>query len=144
MGKKRIPTLTDEQLKELENCHRNDKSHTLRLRSHIILLKHQGRSSKDIALMSGYPTQTTINTWLSRYEANGLLGLKNIAGQGRKRILQQELHEEKVKNVVKSERQRLNVAKSILEKDLNLQFSKKTLTRFLKSLTGFINESEKL
>ena len=142
MGKKRVPELSIDQLKELENCHRNHKSHALRIRSHIILLKHQARSSKDIALMPGYPTQSTINTWLSRYEKDGILGLNNVSGQGRKKILQQDLHEQKVKEVVKLERQRLIVAKDTLEKDLNLEFSKRTLIRFLKKLTAPINVSE--
>lgn len=142
MGKKRVPELSVEQLKELENCHRNHKSHALRIRSHIILLKHQSRSSKDIASMRGYPTQSTINTWLTRYEKDGILGLNNVTGQGRKKILQQDIHEQKVKEVVKLERQRLNIAKNTLEKDLNLEFSKRTLIRFLKKLTEPIKESE--
>jgi len=84
--------------------------------------------------------QGTINGWVSRYEAFGIAGLKNKSGQGRKKILNKEAHEVKVKEIVKSERQRLNYAKSLIEKELDLKMSKKTLTRFLKTLVGSINE----
>ena len=45
---------------------------------------------------------------------------------------------------MQQERQRLSIAKDILEKDLGTKFSKKTLTRFLKRLTEPINASGKL
>jgi transposase len=144
MGKKRIPALSEAQIKELEDSYRNGKSHVIRQRAHIILLKNQGHSSKYISLLKGYPKhQGSINGWISRYEAFGIDGLKNQKGQGRKNILNKEAHEEKVKEIVKSERQRLDYAKSLIEKDLDVQMSKKTLTRFLKTLTGSISASEK-
>ena len=144
MGKKRVPILSIEQIQELENGYRNSLIHAFRVRCHIILLKHQKRSSKDISLMLGYPTEATVNSWLTRYEKAGISGLKNAPGQGRKKLLDTDLHEQKVKDVVKKERQRLNVAKDILEKDLNIELSKKTLTRFLKKLTEPLNASENL
>lgn len=144
MGKKRIPILSLEQQQALEYTYRHSTIHALRIRCHIILLKHQGRSSKEIALLAGYPTQATINTWLTRYEQDGIEGLKNAPGQGRKNLLDPILHQQKVKEVVQQERQRLSIAKDILEKDLGTKFSKKTLTRFLKRLTEPINASGKL
>jgi transposase len=140
MGKKRIPVLSDTELKELENTYRHGKNHAIRLRSHLVLLKHQGHSSKYISGLKGYPKhQGTINTWVSRYEEFGLEGLKNKTGQGRKKILDKEAHETKVLEIVKSERQRLTYAKSLIENDLGVQMSKKTLTRFLKTLGVSIN-----
>jgi len=141
MGKKLVPTLSDLQVKELENCYRTSKNHALRQRSHIVLLKSQGHTSKYISTLSGYPShQGTINGWVSRYLDKGLAGLKNKSGQGRKKILNKEAHEAKVKEIVKTERQRLTYAKSLIEKELAVKMSKKTLTRFLKTLVGSINE----
>lgn len=141
MGKKLIPLLTEIQIKELDLNYRQSKNHALRQRCHIVLLKNQGHSSKYIASLSGYPKhQGTINGWVSRYESLGIAGLKNKSGQGRKKILNKESHELKVKEIVKSERQRLNQAKSLIEKELDLKMSKKTLTRFLKTLVGSISE----
>jgi transposase len=141
MGKKLIPILTDIQLKELEKCYRESKNHALRQRSHIILLKSQGHSSKYISTLSGYPShQGTINGWVSRYLDKGIAGLKNKLGQGRKKIINQEAHEAKIKEIVKTERQRLTYAKSLIEKELDVKMSKRTLTRFLKTLAGSISE----
>ncbi len=141
MGKKLLPLLSDLQLKELENCYRTSKNHALCQRSHIVLLKSQGHTSKYISTLSGYPShQSTINGWVRRHLEKGISGLKNKLGQGRKKILTKEAHEAKVKEIVKSERQRLTYAKSLIEQELSVKMSKKTLTRFLKTLEGSINE----
>ncbi len=140
MGKKRIPQIQEAGVKELEKIYRESNNHSLRLRCHIVLLKHQGHSSKYITLLKGYPQhQSTINNWVSRYEKDGIAGLKNKSGQGRKQILNKEAHETKVKEIVKLERRRLDYAKSLIEKDLDVKMSKKTLTRFLKTLGVSIN-----
>ena len=140
MGKKRIPQLSEASLKELEQTYRHGKSHSIRQRSHIVLLKSQGHSSKYISELQGYPkSQDTINHWVTRYETLGIAGLKNKSGQGRKKILNKEAHEEKVKAIVKSERQRLTYAKSLIENELDVKMSEKTLTRFLKTLGVSIN-----
>jgi transposase len=144
MGKKRIPQLSESSVKELEHTYRQGKGHALRQRSHIVLLKSEGYSSKYISQLPGYPkSQDTINNWVTRYEEFGLEGLKNKAGQGRKKTLNKADHEEKVKAIVKLERQRLGYAKSLIENELDVKMSQRTLTRFLKTLAGSINELEK-
>jgi transposase len=141
MGKKRIPELSISQKEELEQTYRTSAYHSLRLRCHLVLLKNQGHSSKYISSLKGYPQhQGTINNWISRYEKLGIEGLKNKAGQGRKKILNKAEHETKVKEIVKSERQRLTHAKSLIEKELDVQMSTKTLSRFLKALAEPTNE----
>lgn len=141
MGKKVIPQLTEVQIAELELNYRKSKNHALRQRCHIVLLKSQGHTSKHITSLNGYPKhQGTINSWVNRYVASGITGLMNISGQGRRAILNKENHELKVKEIVKSERQRLTKAKDLIEKELDLKMSKKTLTRFLKTLVESSNE----
>ncbi len=72
MGKTRIPHLSDSSLKELEQSYRQGQSHAIRQRSHIVLLKSQGHSSKYISELQGYPkSQDTINNWVTRYEELG-------------------------------------------------------------------------
>lgn len=141
MGKKRIPILDIEQVKELTHLYVNGASHKIRQNAHIILLKSQGHSSKYITSLSGYPKhEVSINGWLTRYESLGIEGLKNKAGQGRKKILNKATDETIVKDIVKSERQRLTHAKYLIEKELDVQMSKRTLIRFLKRLTGVTSE----
>ncbi len=98
------------------------------------MLKQQGHSSKHITTLKGYPKhQTTINNWVTQYEKLGIIGLKNKHGQGLKSILNPAIHRQKVEEIVKSERQRLDYAKSLIEKELDVKMNKKTLTRFFKN-----------
>ena len=141
MGKIRIPIFSKVQIQELENGYRHGKSHALRQRCHIVLLKQQGHSSKHITFLKDYPKhQSTINNWVTRYEKLGITGLKNKHGQGRKSILNPVLHRQKVEEIVKLERQRLDYAKSLIEQELDVKMNKKTLTRFLKTLSVFTEE----
>lgn len=141
MGKIRIPIFSKVQIQELENGYRHGKSHALRQRCHIVLLKQQGHSSKHITSLKDYPKhQSTINNWVTRYEKLGITGLKNKHGQGRKSILNPVLHRQKVEEIVKLERQRLDYAKSLIEQELDVKMNKKTLTRFLKTLSVLTEE----
>jgi transposase len=104
------------------------------------LLKAQGRSSEEIASIMGTTIQP-VNRWVKRYEAQGIGGLQNRNGQGRKPIFNKETDEAKVRAAVKKERQRLALAKEELEQDLGKGFSSITLRRFLKKLSADGNES---
>lgn len=131
--------LTPSQYSELKLGYEKDKSSTFRKRCHIILLKSEGRTSKDVEQIVGLH-QITVNNWLTRYEEEGISGLRTRPGRGRKPILNKEKDAEKVKVRVKKERQRLKMAKSILEQELDKSFSLPTLKRFLKNLSVNGNE----
>jgi transposase len=132
--------LSDNQRKELENGYRNGKSHSFRTNCQMVLLKSEGRFSKEIANFLGSSEQR-VNRWLWRYKTQGLPGLEIRPGRGRPSILQIE-NIASVKEAVKRHRQRISLAKDELEKSLGKEFSQKTLVRFLKNLTAGINESE--
>ena len=136
MGRRaKIIKLTTEQRAELEQGYKNGQPAVFSKRCHIILLKSDGRTSKEIAGILGMGMQP-INNWVKRYEKQGIEGLRTKAGQGRKPILDKDKDAEKVKAAVKKERQRLKHAKDDLEDELNKEFSLKTLKRFLKNLSA--------
>jgi transposase len=141
MGRVIKVQLTDNQQKELENGYRNGKSHAFRVRCQMVLLKSEGRKSKEIADFLGF-CQQAINLWLKRYKLEGINGLLIREGRGRPRILSETEDSETVKEAVKRHRQRISIAKAELEENLGKDFSQKTLERFLKNLTAAINESE--
>lgn len=109
-------------------------------RCHIILLKSKSFSSEQIADIFDISKQS-VNNWVKRFESKGLEGLSTKPGQGRPSILNKIEDAEKVKEIVKMERQRLKLAKATLEAELNKEFSMKTLHRFLKLLAVPISES---
>ena len=139
MARNKIPKLSEVERLSLYRGYSEGKTAVFRMRCHIILLKSQGLISKEIASLYGYPTQTSINKWVKRYEEKGISGLSNKEGQGRKPILNAVEHGVQIRKNVQAERQRLSIAKEELEKELSLEFSTKTLKRFLKKISVPIN-----
>lgn len=131
--------LDDNQRKELEKGYRNGKSHAFRTRCQMVLLKSEGRKSKDIADFLGF-CQQAINLWLKRYKAEGIQGLKVKEGRGRPAILSKTEDLEAIKKAVRKHRQRISIAKVELEATLGKEFSNRTLDRYLKILTADISE----
>jgi len=73
-----------------------------------------------------------VNTWLNRYQAHGLDGLKTRRGQARRPILQADTDLAAVRRAVQNNRQRVSLAKAELTKELGKEFPTLTLRRFLK------------
>lgn len=130
MGKTRTIELSSEEKQALEEGYRSGKSHVLRKRCQLVLLKSQGRTSKDVSRIIGM-NHISVNNWLDRYQAEGILGLITKPGRGRKPVLDKAQDAAKVRKAVEQERQRLSQAKQILEKELDKEFSLKTLKRSL-------------
>lgn len=125
-------------MQALKGGYSQGSRHAFRKRCHVVLLKAEGRSSKDIGAIVGMH-EVSVGNWLNRYEAEGIDGLLTKAGRGRKPLLDEEQDAATVRTVIQEERQRLKQAKELLEQKLNKQFSQKTLKRFLKSLTAATN-----
>ena len=144
MGRTLKVILTNEQRLELEYGYKTGDSHSFRQRCRMILLKSSGKLTKDICQIVGINSQNQVNTWIKRYQSHydtvGICVLHNAEGQGRKPIFDSKTESEKIKAVVKQERQKLSNAKEILEKELNKSFNIKTLKNFLKVLTADTND----
>lgn len=140
MGRVIRISLDEQQRVELEKGFRDGSSPVFRSRCQIVLLKSEGRKSKDIAEFLGF-CEPMVNGWLRRYLADGIEALKTRAGQGRKAILNVETDAAQVRLSVSEHRQRIASAKAELEESLEKRFSEKTLRRFLKNLVVDINES---
>ena len=141
MGRKvKVIELTDQERIELEKGYKNSGHAPFSRRCHIVLLKSQGLSSKQIADIFQITIQP-VNKWVKRYQALGISGLQTKPGQGRKPILDKEQDEAKVRAAIKKERQRLKFVKEDLEQDLDKKFSLLTLKRFLKNLSADGNAS---
>lgn len=141
MGKIRKIDLSSEERLNLLAGYRQAKSSAFRQRCHMVLLKSEGRTSKDVSAILG-TNAMSVNNWLSRYQQEGITGLQTRGGRGRKPILDQKEDQDRIRQVVQEERQRLKRAKAILEEELQKSFSEKTLKRFLKDLTVVGNVSE--
>ncbi len=144
MGRVLNINLTPEQRTELEKNYKQSDNHVLRQRCQVILLKSSNRKSIDICEIVGIKSQNQVNKWIKRYKSEyselGINCLRNVEGQGRKSIFNVKTDSEIIQKVVKTERQKLDNARVILEKELNKTFNIKTLKNFLKVLAGDTNE----
>ena len=132
--------LNEQERAALEKGYRMGKSHAFRTRCQMVLLKSEGRKSKEISQFLGCH-EISVNSWVKRYKDRGIEGLKTKEGRGRPPILSEKEDSAKVREAVKRHRQRVSLAKVELEKSFRKGFSQRTLTRFLKSLVADINES---
>ena len=130
MGKTRIVILTDEQRQVLEKGYKNGKSHAFRKRCHIVLLKSEKRSSEEVSIILKV-SEPSVNTWLDRYETEGIMGLFTKKGRGRKPILNVETDEGVVRDAIKVKRQRLTETQAIIAKKLNKESELYTYCRKL-------------
>ena len=131
MAKIKSIALTPDQRSALEQASRHGKSHSIRQRCLMILLKSESRTSKEVAQQIGC-CEVVVNSWMKRYQEQGLDGLKTKEGQGRLPILNKETDLAAVRLAVQQNRQRVSLAKAELIQELDKEFSTQTLTRFLK------------
>lgn len=139
MGRVNTPQLTTSQYAELEKGFKTGNSHCFRMRCYTILLKSEGRTSKEVGTLTGM-SHISVNSWLKRYKMHGLEGLKTQPGRGRKPIIIESEDRESLLEAIKSNRQRLQTAKTEWEAQSGKSISRQTFRRFLKSLADDINE----
>lgn len=85
MGRVNTPTLSEADKVQLAQRSRSATSRAVRMRCHPVLLKAEGRHSKELASivkMCGM----SVNNWLNRYKTNGIEGLVTKPRRGRKKL----------------------------------------------------------
>ncbi|AYQ36553.1 helix-turn-helix domain-containing protein (plasmid) [Runella sp. SP2] len=144
MGRVNRPLLSEEQRKELENSFKTSENHSFRMRCHTILLKADGRKSKDVGQIVGM-CHISVNSWLERYKTEGIDGLVTKPGRGRKASINKLEDQAAIVEAVKSNRQRISMAKAEWESQ-RIEGSKPVgndaFRHFLKVLVADINVSE--
>jgi transposase len=133
MGRVNTPILSESERSELENLYKKSDNHTLRKRCQTILLKADGRKSKDVGSIVGM-SHMSVNSWLSRYKSDGLLGLSTKEGRGPKRKISLEVDGALVLALAKKHRQKVELAKAEWEASTGKTLHRETFRTFLKSL----------
>jgi transposase len=111
MGRVNTPAINEQERATLENGLRTSKSHAFRMRCQAILLKSEGRKSKDVANIVGM-CHVSVNSWLKRYKEAGMVGLLTKPGRGRKALLDKQVDGQAVIEAVKANRSRIAMAKA--------------------------------
>ena len=137
MGRVNTPSLTPEQRRELESGVRDGKSHCFRMRCQSILLKSDGRTSEDVGSITDM-CAVSVNTWVQRYNSEGISGLATKPGRGRKPIIEEQ-DTEAILSAIKANRQRMQTAKAEWEQQSGKKVCNNTFKNFLKSLADDIS-----
>jgi transposase len=135
LGKTKVIELSTEQRAALEKGYRKGKGHAFRIRCQMVLLKSKKRSSLEVGQVLGC-CEMVVNSWLNRYEEEGIKGLETGPGRGRKPKLsiQKPLQLQTVKVEIANHPQSVKTVVAKLEEELDLAMHPDTLKRFLKKL----------
>lgn len=133
----RFVKLTEAELLTLQEGHKNGSQFQFRNRCQCLVFSHQGRTVPELAQFFEV-NPITIYGWFDRWENNGIVGLMNKLGQGRKPILslQNPEHIESVKTAVRKNAQTLKAVVAELETTLEEKMLVDTVKRFLKNLVS--------
>lgn len=143
MGRVNTPLLDERAKTELDKRFRTDKSHAVRNRCQLVLLKAEGRKSKEVAGIVKM-CEMSVNNWLTRYKAEGIQGLSTKPGRGRKALIFSEQEQQSALNLIKVNRQKLQAAKAEWETQQGKSIGRDAFRRFLKVVAddtnGFASE----
>ena len=131
---KRFITLTADERSTLSAGRHYHRQHQFRDRCQGLLLSADGHPVAAIMAVLQV-SRPTVYTWFNRWQAGGLAGLANAAGQGRHPILS-ATDEAPVLEAVRANRQQIKEVTATLRQELAKNFSPRTLRRFLKSVGG--------
>lgn len=137
MSRVNTPILSESQRQELEHLYKTSSKYVLRKNCHVILLKADGRTSKDVGSIVGM-SDVSVNSWLRRYTTEGIEGLSIKPGRGRKPILQAS-DAESVRAHINEHRQRSDTARAEWQSATGKRASRETFRRFLKVLADDTN-----
>jgi len=134
--KKRFIELSETEVLTLEEGHKNGNQYQFRDRCQCLLLSHQCQDTNQLSAIFKVSLLTIYN-WLNRWELNGIAGLMNRPGQGRKvkLSLDNEFHVKVLEELVDANYQDVERIRDELEKKFDLTLSKETVKRYLKKIT---------
>lgn len=137
IAKIKVIQLTDEQRLQLEEGFRQGKSHAYRMRCRTILLKAKGLTSKEVGVQTEQ-THIFVNSWVKRFETEGIKGLETRPGRGRKPIMDNS-DEDAVRIAIENDRQSVMKAKEAWQQASGKKASESTFRAFLSALARDID-----
>ena len=137
IAKIKVIQLTDEQRLQLEEGFRQGKSHAYRMRCRTILLKAEGLTSKEVGVQTEQ-SHISVNSWVKRFETEGIKGLETRPGRGRKPIMDNS-DEDAVRIAIENDRQSVMKAKEAWQQASGKKASESTFRAFLSALARDID-----
>ena len=118
--------------KLLARIYNQSKHHQVRQRAHCLILANQGIKIEQLMIIFKVSYRTIYN-WFERWESEGVVGLYNKAGRGRKPKFNQE-QKEKIKEWTKEEPRQVKKVMQKINEEWGINTSTKTIKRVLKEM----------
>lgn len=96
------------------NGYRNGSTHSFRMRCLMVLGKADGLSNAAAGARAGQTYQRVMH-WVKRFQSDGIAGLRNKPGNGRKRIISTKKDKEAVREAIRKHRQSVSKARAAWE-----------------------------
>ena len=110
-----IQNLSHETLNLLNRVHKQSKHHQVRQRALCIRLSFEKHTIKELMAIFNV-SRSTIYNWFNNWEEEGLRGLYDYKGRGRKKLFDEE-QQEQIKEWTKENPKQLNVVQNKAEKE---------------------------
>jgi transposase len=118
-------------LKLLERIYRQSQHHQVRQRAHFLILASNGVELEELMRIFKVSYKTIYN-WSNRWESEGIVGLYNKPGRGRKRIFNPE-QEVQIRNWAKQEPRQLKKTLQKIKSEWDVEVSTETIKRILRN-----------
>jgi transposase len=117
----------------LKRIYQQSIHHQVRQRAHFLILASQHVKVDKLMKIFNISHRTVYN-WLNRWESEGMVGLYDKSGRGRKKIFNPE-QEEKIRSWTKEEPRQLKKVLQKIKVEWEIDTTTKTVKRILKSLS---------
>ena len=125
-----ITNLSKETTSLLKRLNKQSKHHQVRQRALCIRLSFEKHTIKELMVIFKV-SRSTIYNWFNNWEEEGLIGLYDYKGRGRKKIFNQE-QQQQLKKWTKQHPQQLNLVQNQAEKEWGIKASIDTIKRAVK------------
>jgi len=118
---------------ELERSYRQETDGRIKIRMYALWKMSEGNSAKSVAKSIGY-SYNAVLIWLQRYRRQGLSGLKDKEGRGRKRQISEEEIDELRDLARKGELATLQKSRILMESKYEVNYSVSGAWRLFKRI----------
>ena len=117
-------------LKLLNRIYRESRHHQVRQRAQFLILVSQGIKNKNL-MKTFQVSYKTMYNWLNRWEYEGMLGLYNKPGRGRKKTFN-SAQSAQIRDWVKLQPKQLKQVVQKIKKEWSVNISTETIKRIIK------------
>ena len=125
--------INDLSAKLLNRIYRQSRHHQVRQRAHCLLLINQGQKKFKELMETFDVSYRTIYNWINNWDSEGMVGLYDKSGRGRKQTFSIE-QKEQIKFWTEEDPRQLKKVVAKIKEEWGIETSVKTVQRIIKSM----------